>query len=134
MEQYGIVLKTKNKKALVNIIKNPDCDKACSECNLCGNKEVTQWVENVAGAEVGEKVKIAIKPTPFLAMSFTIYILPIILVVLVYFIVNSIFGEVAADLSSIITAILSIVLVLFLGGRVFKKEKFEYQITERNTK
>ncbi len=134
MEQYAIVVKTENKKALVNIIKNPDCDKACSECNLCGNKEITEWVDNSVGAEVSEKVKIDIKPTPFLTMSFTIYILPIILVVLTYTIVKNLFGETLADLSSIITAILSISIVSFLGGRLFKQEKFRYKITERNIK
>lgn len=93
MEEVGTVIELKGKHvALVMCQKSSTC-KNCASMESCkvseDNRSMIVEAHNVIGAEVGDKVRLAISSKKFLGSSFLVYIVP-----LVALIIGAVIGEV----------------------------------------
>ncbi|NIQ96778.1 MAG: SoxR reducing system RseC family protein [Desulfuromonadales bacterium] len=93
MEEVGTVIELKGKHiALVMCEKSSTC-KNCASMESCkvseDNRSMVVESHNVIGAEVGDRVRLAISSKKFLSSSFLVYIVP-----LVALIVGAVVGEV----------------------------------------
>lgn len=112
MEQIGEIVELRGKKALVRIRRTSSCGENCSGCS--GNCTPTASVVtavNGLSAKVGDMVKLHMNASSFLLLAFIGYILPLIICVGVYFLVNMLTDSV---LLSDICAVLSLILTLFV--------------------
>ena len=113
MEQIGEVVELREKKALVRIQRTSACGENCAECEG-GCRPTSSVIEATNGicAKVGDTVKIQMNSVAFMSLAFIGYILPILVCIATYFIVNSITSNIViADISAI--ASLIAVLVIF---------------------
>ncbi len=85
MEKTGIVIKTENKKALVQVIRTGSCGENCAMCKGgCNPTRQRVWVNNEADATVGETVSIELSDRYILAVAFFVYIVPIFILIAGY--------------------------------------------------
>jgi sigma-E factor negative regulatory protein RseC len=71
LEKTGIVIKTENKKALVQVIRTGSCGENCAMCKGgCNPTRQRVWVNNEADATVGETVSIELSDRYILAVAF----------------------------------------------------------------
>jgi len=77
LEQIGIVTKTNNGIATVQIKRSSACGDKCSSCNGCSTTSQTALVNNQIGANVGEAVKFELDDSKVLLAAFFVYILPL---------------------------------------------------------
>ncbi|MFO7952054.1 MAG: SoxR reducing system RseC family protein [Bacillota bacterium] len=80
MEQYGLVVKNKGETATVNLQKHLTCEK-CGRCGILsgsskGNTEIE--AQNPINAEVGQKVLLESDSRMMLFISFMLYMVPLI--------------------------------------------------------
>lgn len=125
MEQIGEVVEQRGNRALVRIHRASSCGENCKDCT--GGCKPTSSVietENSAGAMVGDTVKLEMKTGWFLLLSFIGYILPIIVCIITYFIVESITDNtVFADAAAIIS-IIAVLLIFFFIDKLPRKTSF----------
>lgn len=130
MKQTGIVIKINGDKALVKIQRSASCGETCGTCDLCENKEKTQWVLNNVSASEGDRVMMELSGSSFMLMAFTAYIMPLLLAVTVSFFTMKYFEPIAADFIFVGTVAIGIILAVILGKTIFSKNKFQSKITE----
>lgn len=76
MEEIGVVMSVEGPMAKVLVERKSACDKcAAGTCTLTGGGAELEAL-NKARAEVGQKVKVALKPYTYLKGSFLLYGLP----------------------------------------------------------
>ena len=130
MEQIGEVVELKGKRALVRIYRASSCGENCSSCSgEC--KPTPTMVEAVNGisAKVGDTVKLQMNSGSFLLLAFIGYILPIIICIATYFLVEHFTGNmVIADISAI-AAIIVVLGVFFIVDKLhFKSTRFSSRV------
>lgn len=111
MLQKGTVLKTKGRKAQVEVCSRDAC-KNCSGC-LGGQREHTLWAANPLGAQEGEEVWVELSSGLLLGGAALLYLLPLVLLLLGYAAGASLFQTQAAALGC---AALGFVIAIFIGS------------------
>ena len=112
MEQIGEVVELRGKNALVRIKRTSSCGENCSSCSGgCTPTASVVSAVNGLSAKVGDTVKLHMSAPAFLFLAFLGYILPLIVCIGVYFLVNTLTDNV---LLSDIFAVLSLILMLFI--------------------
>ena len=137
MNAVGIVKSTEKDYAYVEIIKKS----ACSSCDGCaskgkchtelifleGLKSYEIKARNHIGASVGDKVEVQSKGTISLMLSFMVFVLPVIVSIVSYFLF---FKETEASKTALIMSVvfvISFVVIAFVSNRLLKN--FENSIS-----
>ena len=115
MKQIGTVVDLKDNIATVECDRQSACD-MCENAESCKEKckKVYASAANDVGAEVGDTVEIETPTAGVLTKALIVFILPIIIAMLCYFAVNTLWGEGVAVIFTLIALVLSVVLLCFL--------------------
>ena len=137
--EEGVVYKTTQNTAWVRTQRQKTCDHCSSkdDCESMGSKMDDMEVElnNTIGATIGDRVIISMPTSALLTLSFLMYIVPI-----VFMIIGGIIGQTIAPiinfditLSSVILSLIFFVTTIFLirlfSNRLSKKGKYTPTIT-----
>ncbi len=113
--------------AVVRVLKKSACGENCAACKGgCMPTERSVRVKNTANAKKGDKVVLEIKDTKVLSAAFIVYILPIIVFFIGYFLGGMFF---ARELYKILTAVI-VVLVIFPFLKVYDSKNKEKYMAE----
>lgn len=130
MEQIGEIVELKGKRAVVRIYRASACGENCASCSgEC--KPTTTMIEayNTASANVGDTVKLEMNSASFLLLAFIGYILPIIICIATYFMVDKLTGNtLIADLCAIFSLVAVLVIFFLLDKLPRKSTKFSSHI------
>ncbi len=134
MEQIGEVVELRGEKALVRIHRVSACGENCASCEggCKPTASVTEAVNSIS-AEVGDTVKIQMNSLAYMSLAFIGYILPLIVCIATYFIVQKFTDNtVIADASAIGSLIGTLVLFYIIDKLPFfrKSTKFSTRITK----
>lgn len=122
MRETGVILSIEKNNATILLVKG---DK-CKDCNLCvttGPNQMQLEAINKINATIGDRVEVEVPPGRVLGSSFLIFILPVILMIIGYFVGNSFFGpstgagEGAGIIGSILGFLLSMVLLKLIDSQ-----------------
>ena len=133
--EKGVVTKVYPTHALVMTTKSSACE-ACSSRDACemmgGGNQVEIKAINTADARLGDRVVISIKPSSLFKLTFLLYILPIIMLL-----IGAILGEnMASSMDpSVLSAMLgfvfffaSLIGIVFITRRLEKKKVYQPEI------
>lgn len=122
MEQIGEVVELRNQKALIRIQRVSACGENCAQCEG-GCKPTARTVEafNAIGAQVGDTVKIEMNSGLFLLMAFIGYILPIIICIATYFIVDRFTDNTVVADGCAIGSLVLVLILFYLIDKLPKK-------------
>lgn len=116
MKETGIIISITGQKATVQINRGQKCE-GCNLCQAFGNNKMLVKAYNKTEAGIGDVVEVSIEPKYVLASSLLIFIFPIFMMLLGYF-VGIRFSHSASEsggiIGSIIGFLLSFVLIKFL--------------------
>ena len=122
MEQIGEVVDLHGKNARVRIQRTSSCGENCSQCEG-GCKPTASIVEATNGisAKVGDTVKIQMNSAAFMILAFIGYILPILVCIGTYFLVNKLtYNTVIAD-SAAIASLVAVLVLFYIIDKIPKK-------------
>ncbi|MBE7045088.1 MAG: siderophore-interacting protein [Ruminococcaceae bacterium] len=85
MTEAGIVIKTEEKRALVQVIRKSACGEHCVHCGACAKNTVEIWAKNPVGAKKGESVLLELSDQKIYRAAFLVYLLPLIFFFVGYF-------------------------------------------------
>ena len=85
----GKIVKNCGKTAIVRIQKSSACGHDCGECRVCNNPEIEVEILNPINAKQGDTVIIGTDTGKVLLSAFLLYILPIIGILFIYAITDS---------------------------------------------
>lgn len=92
MRETGCVVSVKDDAAIVAMPTSKECE-SCGACLLAGEgKEVLLLARNAAGAAEGDTVEVEIASGRVVAAAFVIYVLPILLTIVGFFVGSAIAG------------------------------------------
>ncbi len=90
MKEVAKVIENTGNKARVKIVRQSACSKCEKDCMLAGDshemKEVEEVVNNPVAAEAGQTVKLEMGERPLVYASVIVYLLPLLNLILGYFI------------------------------------------------
>lgn len=139
MYKDGIVVSTKDNMARVAVMRMSGCGGSCDSCGGCESEEVFVDLPNHVKAKVGDKVKIRANSNMLFKLSFLVYIIPIVLLVLAISLSHSYFmniGNENYELISFAFGLLAFVLSSFILRKIDKKNakaKEELMVIEEIT-
>lgn len=85
MEEIGEVVKLKNNMAVVRLRRSAACER-CGACRLVAADFMEADARNSIKAKKGDRVLIELEPRTLLTASFIVYIVPLIFLILGYFV------------------------------------------------
>ena len=130
MEQLVRVKETRDDGTAVVIhIRESACSGDCHKCSGCGaaKEAVLFTAENRIGARRGDLVKVESATGPVMKAAVVLYVIPLILFFLGYYLGERFLGMGA--LMACLGFVLSIVLVVLYDRKVVKKQNLGYTIT-----
>ena len=130
MEQLVRVKETRDDGTAVVIhIRESACSGDCHKCSGCGaaKEAVLFTAENRIGARRGDLVKVESATGPVMKAAVVLYVIPLILFFLGYYLGERFLGMGA--LMACLGFVLSIVLVVLYDRKVVKKQNRGYTIT-----
>lgn len=130
MTELGVVESIRDRNAVVSVKRSTACGDSCitckAQCNVKGNK-IT--VMNKLGAMPGDLVKIEMKTATVLKSAFMVYILPLLMLFLGYFLGEHKTGnETKAVFLGLV--FFAVTFVFLLIWDKINKNKFVTEITE----
>ena len=120
MEQIGIVTKTNNGIATVQIKRSTTCGEKCSSCSGCSVTSQTSLVNNQIGATIGATVKFELDDRKVLLAAFIVYIVPLISLIAGYVAFGVVYGIVFFAIPFVILKILDKKLAINYIGKITK--------------
>lgn len=127
MLQTGIVQKLYQNTAQIKITRSSACGESCASCGLCPGKEMLVEADNAAGASAGDTVLLDMSDKKVLGAAFLVYIVPLIALVLGYFMGSAIFkAETPAVLSALLLMAASFLMIMLIDKKV--KHRFTPRI------
>lgn len=137
MLDRGKVIELKGNDAVVQFVETSACAK-CGACFRAGKGLVVTTAENSLKAKVGDLVEVEILPKFVITASFLIFILPLIFLLLGYFVGYGIalslkvtnFAQNIGILTSIIFFILAWAGIRVYDSHVKKTQKFQSKIVK----
>lgn len=85
MRETGIVISAEDNKVRVQISRGDKCD-GCHACDATGANAMQVEASNDIGARIGETVDVEVSPGQVFGYSFILFIFPIIMMIVGYFI------------------------------------------------
>ena len=127
ISETGIIDSIEGKNIFIVRENPPTCDncKIKSMCNIQNKQKISIKTDEVY--EIGEKIELIINPKIRLLSSFLVYILPVISLILIYYIANIIFK--LSETISIIISFSSLFIVYFLIKYIDKKFEHNHNIS-----
>ncbi len=115
--------------ATVLLVRESACSGDCHKCSGCGAAKETMVfrADNPIGARAGDVVVVRSETGPVLRGAVVLYMLPLVLFFLGYFLGEQLWN--AGALAGCLAFALSIALVVVYDRRVAKKETINYTIT-----
>lgn len=130
MEQIGVVNKTYDNMATVQIKRATACGGKCGECGGCEITSHKVDALNTVGAKAGEIVKMEMKDTQILFAAFIVYIIPLIAFFIGYSVGYSIFAsELTAGIAGGVLLVLTFTILRFMDKRIRRSNKYQSVIT-----
>jgi sigma-E factor negative regulatory protein RseC len=140
IEEYGTVIELKGKHVAIVIAEKGSFCKNCASMEACkvgdDNRSMLIEAHNPLGAQVGNKVKVVTSTKSFLQSSFTLYIMPLIAMVIGALIGQGIGERMAGVDPNLLSAFIGVAflvgafLVIRVGSRAIPKEAFMPRIAE----
>ena len=130
MEQLVRIKQTyDNGTALVVHLRESACSGDCHKCSGCGaaKETVLLTADNPIGARRGDLVKVTSATAPVLKAALVLYILPLILFFLAYWLGDVVWGRGA--LPGCLGFVLGIGIVVLYDRKVMRKADIRYTIT-----
>ena len=93
MTNKGYVLEEYNEKAKVRFVRESACGGNCGNCGGCSEKVIEMIVENKCGAKKGDIVEVESSTFGVITAAFVLYIVPLIILVVSYYIFTKMFNE-----------------------------------------
>ena len=131
------VLSVENNVAVVEVERKSACDgchknesgEGCSICSLTGgNRKFSAKALNNVGAKVGDTVEIASASSRVLLYSALVFLLPLVVGIVFYFVANAIFTvELYNYLALVLGFVISLAFVWLYSQKVSKK-RFDVEI------
>ena len=126
-EDIAVVKSVKDKTVTIQIKKTDSC-KSCSMKGICGtsSRPVEQKIQTDLELKVGDLVKVYLSPGVKIFSSFIVFIFPILLMILFYFLGKILLdSENLAILFSFIGLLSSGIIIYFIDKKYAKKIHFE---------
>ncbi|MCD4650652.1 MAG: SoxR reducing system RseC family protein [Candidatus Cloacimonetes bacterium] len=126
-EDVAVVISTEKGKVTVEIDKSDSCD-SCAIRGLCMSKgsSVRHTLETDIKLSIGDHVRVSASAGVKLLSSFILFILPIMMMIVFYFIAKLIgFSEDVSIITSIAGLLVSILIIRLLDKRFANKIHFE---------
>lgn len=125
MKQRGTVTDVKGTTAVCLIVRDSACGENCASCSAaCSNKTIVE-AQNCANAQIGDTVELEMESSQVLFTAFLVYMLPLILLVAVYF-SAAIFTE--NEPLKIIIGFAAMAAAYFIISEFGKKNKNKYAL------
>ncbi len=133
MTEDGIVTSINNNLVTVQMEKGDQC-KECNICETIGGGFRCIEALNTLNAKAGDRVRVEIEPKTMLTSSFLVFILPLIFLVVGYFIGSSLGAESASEgygiLGGLLFLALSFVVVKYLDKYKSKNQQTYAKVIE----
>lgn len=129
LEEVGTVIKTQDTYAQVQMARSS----ACAHCGICTmgvNNTMVVEAENLVGAKIGDRVKVAIESSAILKATSIVYLLPLIGLLIGYFVLEKISGQTAGVIGGIIGVIIILCLIPLYDKRLKKHNRFAVKIIQ----
>lgn len=130
MREIGVVESTNETTAVVSVKRSSSCGESCAtcsaHCNLKGNKIIAK---NKVGATAGDLVTIEMSTATVLKSAFMVYILPLLMLFLGYFLTEHKTGDETKSLVCAFVAFIVTFIFLLIWDRK-NKNKFTTTIIE----
>jgi len=115
MIETGVVNKIKNDLAWVTMIKGEQCA-GCTACKAFGEGSFEIVALNAPGAKSGDHVEIEIDPRQVVKHSTIVFILPVLALIIGYFLGNSYLTQIGLSLEAAgIFGSLALMIIVFLA-------------------
>ncbi|MTI61824.1 MAG: SoxR reducing system RseC family protein [Firmicutes bacterium] len=138
MEEIATVIKTKDDKAEVKIVRHSACSKCKKKCSLAESHEQDELiveVKNDVGVKKGDRVVLEMEERNVLFASLIVYLLPLVAMIIGYFVGNWAglklalqSGEGAGIIGTLLFLILSFLLIHLINPFLEKKTGFQPKI------
>ena len=134
MEQIGEVIERRGKKALVRLHRASACGENCASCEggCKPTSSITEAVNDIS-AKVGDTVKIEMNSLSYMALAFIGYILPLIICIATYFIVQKFTDHVVIADASAIGSLIGVLVLFYIIDKLpllKKSTKFSTKIVK----
>lgn len=132
MEQIGKIVSISQNIAQIEIKRKSSCSSDCSKCGGCAHPDQIMLVEakNTCDAKIGENVILHAQTGGILSIAALVYVMPIILLFVGYFIMPG--GEGAKILGSLIGLLIGIAFCMAYSSYVKRKKKKFFTIELTN--
>lgn len=133
MTNKGYVLEEYNDKAKVRFIRESACGGNCGNCGGCSEKVIEIIVDNKCGAKKGDIVEVESSTFGIITAAFVLYIIPLIVLMLSYFVFTELFNDKAGVIFGILFFFLSFIPAKIYNNnykndtriiRILKKERY----------
>ena len=142
MEEEGLVVENRGRRAVVEIERQSACKKCEHSCGLAGDSheidEIEVEVSNPIGAQTGERVILEMEDRQVYFASIMIYLFPPIFMILGYFLFMNmgeiLFGpqhELMGIFGAFVLFVISLAGLRKLDNRLKKNSKFDPEIIAR---
>lgn len=131
MKQVAVVSKIlQDGYAEIIVTRKSACSADCDSCHGCAHPEekVSICAKNVADAQVGETVTVESATSTILGWTALLYLFPVLLMFLLYFIVP--FSEGIKIISSLAGLALGFFLCKMVSEKILKRRSIKFIITE----
>lgn len=131
MKQNAVVTKTfPDGFAEIMVTRKSACSADCESCHGCAHPEEKVYIKakNIAQAEVGEQVVVESSTSAILGWASLIYLFPVFLMFLVYFVIDSL--EIIRISASIVGLMVGFIICRLISDRVLKNKSIKFNITE----
>ena len=121
----GIVCEIKDNKTYVYVPRESACGGNCASCSACSERKNKVEALNNIGAEKGDRVTVYMPTLKLMGYAFSVYLLPVFLVLLLVTLADAYFKSIAVNVS---VAIACIVIWLITIKLINKNAKFKNEI------
>ena len=130
MKEVGTVQKIDGEYAFIRVEKKSACGENCATCKGgCVPTERIIKVKNTKKCQSGDKVALDMNTKKVMSAAFMVYIIPLVMLILGYFLGESLFGnEGSAILSGVVLMIISMIIIAVFDR--LSKDKYMAEITE----
>jgi sigma-E factor negative regulatory protein RseC len=137
MRETGVIVSEEQNRATIQLAKGDKC-KSCNICTTTEPNRMQLQAINKIDAGVGDTVEVEVPPGRVIGSSFLIFIVPIILMIVGYFVGNSFFGpasgngEGAGIIGSILGFLFSLILLKLIDSQIGQKTEMAFVINKIN--
>ena len=116
MTNSGYVLEIKGNMALVRFLRESACGGNCASCGGCASKPIEKWIENTLDVSKGDTVYVKSSSGKILWSAFILYIVPLIMFFIGYYISCIFLSEKSSSIIGVIAFFMSFIIVKRYGS------------------